>query len=34
MEAIYDFIKKIVLGNEPNAEDEFNVLDFIVGLFK
>ena len=27
MKAIYNLIKKIVGGNEPNSKDEFEVLD-------
>ena len=28
---IYNFIKNIILGNEPNAGDEFEWLDKIFG---
>ena len=27
MKTIYEFIKKIIMDNEPNSKDEFEVLD-------
>lgn len=27
MKTIYEFIKSIIMDNEPNAKDEFEVLD-------
>lgn len=34
MKGIYDFIKNIILDNEPNAGDEFFWLDLIFGNLK
>lgn len=34
VQGIYEIIKKIVLHNEKNADDEFAVLDIIFGASK
>ena len=34
VQGIYEIIKKIVLANEKNADDEFAALDIIFGASK